>query len=128
MIINYFIRSHCNWEQWFFFLFKGFPLVQVNSLEVIVLALIKVREFPVDTDIFKGKIVPVIVVRVIGFFVIMNILALSPDSSELHKFSLVDFIRSASLVFKFSRNPASVDDDGSSIYFNRVFFVESTFE
>jgi hypothetical protein len=59
-----------------FFVFK------IYHLEVIVLALIKVGQVPVNTDVFQCHIVPFISVRVVWNFIVMNVFAFSPHTSE----------------------------------------------
>jgi hypothetical protein len=46
-------------------------LSHICNLEVIVFAFVVVRKIPKDTNIFESKVVPLIVIRVIGDLIIM---------------------------------------------------------
>lgn len=95
---------------------ESLSLLETNLLEVIELAFVVVGKVPVDADVLKGHVVPVVVIRVVRDLVIVHVLALAPYSSQLNKFTRVKLLGSAALVLEFSRNPSSVNDDGCSLY------------
>lgn len=101
---------------------------KVDFLEVIVFGFIEVRKVPEDADVFETQIVPFIVVRVVRYFILMYIFSLAPDSGHADKFTRVTFVRSAALVTVFSRDPSTVNDDGSSFNLNGVASIESIFK
>jgi len=57
---------------------------KLNRLEVVKLRLVEVGQVPEDADVFKTKVVPFIGVRVVGHFIIMHVLTLSPGSGKFH--------------------------------------------
>ena len=56
----------------------------VNHFKVVVFALVKVGEFPVDTDILQGQVVPILIVWVVWHLIVMQVLALSEHSLQFH--------------------------------------------
>ncbi len=71
---------------------------------------------------------PLIVIGIVGDLIFMDILALTPDSSQLNELAGVDLVRSASAILEFSRNPSAVDNNCCTVNSNRVLFSECSAE
>ena len=71
---------------------------------------------------------PLVVIGIVRDLIVMDILALPPDSSQLYKLAGVDLVRSASAILELSRNPSAVDNNCCSVNSNRVLFSESSAE
>jgi hypothetical protein len=72
--------------------------------------------------------VPLVVIGIVRDLIVMDILALAPDSSQLHELAGVDLVRSASAILELSRNPSAVDNNCCTVNSNRVLFSESSAE
>lgn len=95
-------------------------LVKVDSLEVVELLLIEVGKVPVYSDVFKGQVVPFIVIGVVWVLVVMDVLACSEDTSNLDELPGVYLARPSLLFLQMGWNPSSVNDNGSSLHFNWI--------
>lgn len=71
---------------------------------------------------------PLVVIGIVRDLIVMDILALAPDSSQLNELAGVDLVRSASAVLELSRNPSAVDNNCCTVNSNRVLFSESSAE
>jgi len=58
--------------------------LKLNRLEVVKLRLVEVGQVPEDADVFKTKVVPFIGIGVVGHFIIVHVLTLSPSSGKFH--------------------------------------------
>jgi hypothetical protein len=125
MTFNNFIRFVSN--NWSFGL-SFTSLTKVNSLEIIELCLIVVGEFPEDADILQSDVVPLVVVWVIGHFIIVNIFAFAPHTSNFSEFPRVNFVGSAFLVSILGWNPPTVYNDSSPFDLDGVFLSECSLE
>ena len=109
--------------------FIALALIEVANLEIVVFCFVVVGQVPEDANVFQGEVVPLIVIRIVGNLIVVNVLALSPDASQLNKFSgLSQVLGSASAVLKISRNPATVDNNGSAINGDGVLLCERLLE
>jgi len=109
--------------------FIALTLIKIANLEIVVFCFVIVGQVPEDANVFQGEVVPLIVIRIVGNLIVVNVLALSPDASKLNKFArLSQVLGSASAVLKISRNPPAVDNNGSTINGDRVFLCESLLE
>ena len=99
--------------------------VELNSVEVIPFALIEVRQVPENTNILQTEIVPLIAIRIIRYFIVVDSLAREVASSNFNKFFRVYFLRSGTLISISSWDPSSINDKGSSIDFDCVFLFKS---
>ena len=97
-------------------------------MEVIVFSLVVVWEVPKDADILKSEVVPLVVIGIVGDLILMDILALAPDTSQLNEFAGVYLVRSASAILEFSRNPSTVDNNCCTVNSNWVLFSECSAE
>ena len=88
---------------------------EVHRVEVEVLLLIKVWKAPVDSDVFKCQIIPLIRVRIIRNAVLMDILAFPESSIDFDELHRVLLLGSAALVAVLSVNPASVNNDSGTL-------------
>lgn len=95
-------------------------LLQIDTLEVVVLTLVPVGQVPEDTDVFKSQVVPVVVVRVIRDLVVVDILTSPEHASKSNQCLLIDLIWSRSLVSEVSWNPSPVYDQGSFFDLNGI--------
>ena len=129
MVLNYFVRGVCLY--WRINIFKSLNEASasyVNSMEVVVLALIKVRQVPEYADVFKCQVVPFICIWVVWNLVVVDVLSTSPGACQFYELPLVDLIRSAAFISVFCGDPSSINDDCSSIDFDRVSLVKCIFE
>ncbi len=109
--------------------FIALALIEVANLEIVVFCFVVVRQVPEDANVFKGEVVPLIVIRIVGNLIVVNVLALSPDASQLNKFAgLSQVLGSASAILKISRNPPTIDNNGSTINGDGVFLCEGFLE
>ena len=102
--------------------------VYLNSMEVVVFRLVPIWQVPKNTNVFQAEVVPLVGVGVIRYFVIVNVLSLSPNACQLNELTSINFLRSASFVSVLSRDPTAVDDDSRSIDLYGVFLRESIFK
>ena len=98
-------------------------VLEVNSLEVVVLALVSIGQVPKNTDILQGNIVPLISVRIVWCLIVMQVGALPPAALDLDEFSGVQLLWPASLVLQSSWNPASVHNDSCSLNQDRILLA-----
>ena len=99
--------------------------MELHRVEVIPLALIKVRQVPENTNILQTKIVPLIRVRIIWHLIVVDGFAREVASSNFHEFFRVYFLWARTLISESGRDPPSINDKCCSINFNCVFLVES---
>jgi hypothetical protein len=97
-------------------------------MEVVVFRLVPIWQVPKNTNVFQAEVVPLVGVGVIRYFVIVNVLSLSPNACQLNELTSINFLRSASFVSVLSRDPTAVDDDSRSIDLYGVFLRESIFK
>mmetsp|Transcript_115393 Transcript_115393/g.160183 ORF Transcript_115393/g.160183 Transcript_115393/m.160183 type:complete len:229 (-) Transcript_115393:36-722(-) len=98
----------------------------IDSLEVVEFGFIPVDQVPEDANILKSHVIPFVIVGVVRNLVIMNVLTLSPGTSDLDKLFLISLARSGSLILVLSWNPTSVNNDGGSIKLDEVFSLSDT--
>ena len=128
MLVNNLIRSGGSRERELL-RFIALALIEVANLEIVVFCFVVVGQVPEDANVFQGEVVPLIVIRIVGNLIVVNVLALSPDTSQLNKFAgLSQVLGSASAVLKISRYPATVDNNGSAINGDGVFLCERLLE
>ena len=72
--------------------FKGSALfaLQVDSLEVVELTLVEVREVPENTNVLQTEVIPFICIRVVGNLVVVYILSLAPGTGKTNQLARVD--------------------------------------
>ena len=102
--------------------------VYLNSLEVVVFCLVPIGQVPKNTNVLQAEVVPFVSIRVVRYFVIVNVLTLSPNASHLDKLTSVNLLRPAAFIPILSWDPTSVHDDSRSIDFNRVLLRKSILE
>ena len=93
----------------------GAKVLEIDLLEVVVFLLVEVGQLPEDTDILERQVVPLIVVRVVGHLVVVDVLTSAEDTSDLHELTLVHVVGSHALVLEVKRNPATVHDNGGTL-------------
>ncbi len=102
--------------------------VYLHSLKVVVFCFVPIGQVPKNANVLQAEVVPFVGIRVIWHLVIVNVLALSPNTGHLHKLTGVDLLGSASLVSILSWDPTTVHDDCRSINFNGVFLRKCILE
>lgn len=100
----------------------------INSIEVVILLLVKVRQIPIQTNVLQGKIVPLVVVRIVWDFVVVDVLSSSENTFDFNQFSTVNLWWSSSFVLQVCWDPTSVDNDGAPVDFNRLVASKQFFE
>ena len=89
--------------------------IEIDSLEVVILGLIPVGDVPENTNVLQGQVVPFVVIWVVWNLVVVDILSGSEHTSNFDELPRVDLSWSIFLLSQVSWDPASVDDDGSSL-------------
>ena len=102
--------------------------VYLNSLEVVVFCLVPIGQVPKNANVLQAEVVPFVSIRVVRYFVIVNVLTLSPNASHLDKLTSVNLLRPAAFISILSWDPTTVHDDSRSIDFNRVLLRKSILE
>lgn len=102
--------------------------VYLNSLEVVVFCFVPVGQVPKNANVLQAEVIPFVGIRVVRYFVIMNVLTLSPNASQLDKLTSVNLLGSAAFISILSWDPTAVHDDSRSIDFNRVLLRKSILE
>lgn len=102
--------------------------VNLNSLKVVVFCLVPIGQVPKNANVLQAEVVPFVSIRVVRYFVIVNVLTLSPNASHLDKLTSVNLLRPAAFISILSWDPTAIDDNSRSIDFNRVLLRKSILE
>lgn len=95
-------------------------VIEIHTVEVVELALVEVGQVPVDADVLKAQIVPIVGVGVVWDSVVMHVLASHEAASDLDEFATVKFFRSAGSLTISSGHPSAFHDQGSTCDRDRV--------
>jgi len=100
VIINDIISGWCLNATFFLEVISMSIVWHFDNLEVIELGLIPIGQVPENTNVFKGEVVPVIVIGVVRNFILVNVLSSSEDTLHLDELSGVYLGWSVSFVSK----------------------------
>lgn len=95
--------------------------IDINSMEVVELLFVPVRQVPVDAEVFRAQVVPFVGIGIVGNCVVVDVLACHEAAGDLDELAGVDLGGSADFLAILSWNPASSHDQGGSVDADGVF-------
>ena len=127
VVLNYLIFAHTD-DTCLFLEFVGVTILEIHGVEVVIFGFVKVGQVPENADVFKSEIVPVVVVRVVWDFVIVDVFSFSEGALNLYQLPRVKLVRSHPLVTEIGWDPPTVDDDRCTLNFDGISLIEKLFE
>jgi len=100
--------------------------INIDSVEIVEFGFVEVRQVPVDANVFKAQVVPIVIIGVVGHCVVMDVLASHEAASKLDELAAVNFVRSADSLTVSSWDPSAFDDQSSAIDLDRVALQADT--